>query len=455
MPKRISETALSTSVLNELRKSKRRKTGLSDTGDGPSTIPVETHPWFEIPEIVEKILSYLDNPPDIARAERVNNTFQSRSWRIIKELDFYLSRNRWVGGPFPGFSKDFLPSDMADVIPIIWKKCRNLRSLCVFSVEERGETTKDFLLWILELQRLMKRKIEILDFSYAAMLSPALPPLIELCSDSLTTLRLAWDMDTPDSATYHTVVVEIARAVRHCRNLKYFRSEGSPNGIGKLFTEISDKSKLEVLDLPGTKFAEYYHDEFDLIAEMPVLAECLSGLQSTDRSPTKPFQLNLPTVRELSALVDAGNSKNIEWNMITVLGESCICDDCDPGEEWSKQKLIGVFHMFPELKYCGFRVAGSEDRDSSGLVESFLECYRNATGKRSLKVVLDNFGDDQGFLREMGKLLFQVKNSTGISGTLVVDGLEDAGHLDPAKIDIVSRLSGKFVLGSAECTVVS
>ncbi len=113
MPKRMSETVLSTSVRSELSKTKRRKTSHNtDPGDGPATIAMKkTRPWFEIPEIVEKILSYLDSPRDTARAELVNKTFQSRSWLVIEDFDFYFTDGR-IYGPFIGFNDwDWLPSE--------------------------------------------------------------------------------------------------------------------------------------------------------------------------------------------------------------------------------------------------------------------------------------------------------------------------------------------------------
>ncbi len=59
-------------------------------------------------------------------------------------------------------------------------------------------------------------------------------------------------------------------------------------------------------------------------------------------------------------------------------------------------------------------------------------------------------------VREMGKLLVQIKNTMGVSGTLSMDTsfLEEAGPQDPAEFDILSQLSAKFSLGSAECPVM-
>ncbi len=331
MPKRISETSISTSMPSDLSRTKRRKTGHTGPLDGPSAIPVETRPWFEIPEVVEKILSYLENPRDIARAELVNKTFQNRSWRVTKELHFYIGDRR-IHGPFlafRGLGSKWLPSsDMTDVIPVIWKKCRNLRTVvCTCHAGKKGSPTKgDFLVGILKAQRLMNRKIEILDFSYATVLSPVFPHIIELCSDSLTTLCLTWSwVDGPDSPVVHLAVTLIAHAVRLCRNLQYFCSVGSPDGIGKLFLELSDKTKLKTLDVMLQKSSPQ-HDNYgllDLTTEMSDLAECLSALQSAKRSFTKGFRLRLVSIRELGALIDAGNSRDIEWNMITALGEIC------------------------------------------------------------------------------------------------------------------------------------
>ncbi len=72
-------------------------------------------------------------------------------------------------------------------------------------------------------------------------------------------------------------------------------------------------------------------------------------------------------------------------------------------------------------------------------------------------MVLEHDEDYPGVVREMGKLQVQVKNTMGVSGTLVMDTsyLEEAGPLDPAEFDVLSKLSVKFTMGSAECTVLS
>ncbi len=219
--------------------------------------------------------------------------------------------------------------------------------------------------------------------------------------------------------------------------------------------ELSDKVKLELIDLQKV---ENDHDH-DLTAEIPELAECLATLQSANRS-VEDFELNLSTIRELSALINAGYSKNIQWNMITKLGDNpdliCICDEDDTEEEWirsSKENFDRIFQRLPRLKSCGFKLADLADRDCSGLVESFLGSYYNATGKRRLKVGL--FDYFRNVVKELGVLLVHVKNTMGISGSLLVDTsfLEESGPLNPAEFDVLSKHSAKFVLGSAECTV--
>ncbi len=67
--------------------------------------------------------------------------------------------------------------------------------------------------------------------------------------------------------------------------------------------------------------------------------------------------------------------------------------------------------------------------------------------------MLEPFRDYPGVVREMGKLLVHVKKTMGVSGTLAMDTyyLEEA---DPLGVDILSQLSAKFALGSAECTVM-
>ncbi len=237
--KRFSETALSTSVPSRMT-AKKRKEGHCDPLGGPPTITY----WFEIPEVVEKVLSSLKAPLDIERAAMVNKCFQKCSCRATKDLYFRLHSTR-VYGPFPGFSKYWKPSDMADHIPIIWKKCCNLRNL-----EVRGHHVSrkcdDFLFSILKLQRNMKRKFECLTFRDGALLSPVFPPLIELCSDTLTQLQLNWCVPS-DSNEFHPAVGLIAHAIRLCRSLRWFESDGSPDGIGKILMELSDKVKLELL----------------------------------------------------------------------------------------------------------------------------------------------------------------------------------------------------------------
>ncbi len=189
------------------------------------------------------------------------------------------------------------------------------------------------------------------------------------------------------------------------------------------------------------------------------MAECLATLRSADRS-VKEFELNLNTIRELSALIDAGDSKNIEWNIITRLGQNqrmiCICDGDDPGSEWSsysKEKFDRIFQRLPGLRSCRFEVDDMVDRDCSGLVESFLQSYRNATKKRRLRVALYS-RKKWKVVRELGVLLAQVKKSMGISGSLLVDTSDlEKTSLIPTEFDILSKQSAKFILGSAECTV--
>ncbi len=238
---------------------------------------------------------------NIASVELVNKTFQSRCWRVIKQLLFYVEEDGEIMEP------EWLPSDTADVMRIV-KKFRNLRKLFVFSYEVGGETTNNFLSGILELQREDMRNIQSLDFVGAAVVSPLFPRMIELCSTSLTSLSFCWDnLELNDNGS---AVGPIARAVGLCRNLKRFKSTGSPNGIGLVFKELSDKAKLEEINLNVA-------DNDDLPAEMPELVKCLSALQSAELS-TNSIALYLATLRELAAFLDAG--KSIEWNTVTSLG---------------------------------------------------------------------------------------------------------------------------------------
>ncbi len=190
--KRISETALSTSPSGMTAKGRRM--GHDDPIGGTATIAN----WFDISEIVEKVLSYLENPYDIECAAMVSKTFQKCSWQqlVTKDLEFCLDLPRRILGPFVDFSVEWEPSHMTDYIPIMWSKCPNLRSLDVrVNVRVNAvsrESCDDFLLCFGKLQLSMKRKIEVLRFHVGALLSPAFPPLIELCSDTLTQLGLFW-----------------------------------------------------------------------------------------------------------------------------------------------------------------------------------------------------------------------------------------------------------------------
>ncbi len=217
-----------------------RKTGHPDPRDGPSTIAV-TPPWFEVADIVEKILSYVDEPVDIARAEQVNRTFHLCSWRVTKDFRFFVSDEETdsvaISGPFSHFGKAWEPSEMAKIIQAVWMKC-NVRSLNIAALSgvsgttDRVQILDDLLGQVSKLQGLTNRKIEKLEFGFCTVLSPVLPPVIELCSESLTTLVLEWgsDADPGDAAIHPT----ISRAVGRCQNLKCFRSMMSPNGIGKV-----------------------------------------------------------------------------------------------------------------------------------------------------------------------------------------------------------------------------
>ncbi len=350
---------------------------------------------------------------------------------------------------------------MVDHIPILWNKCCNLRKLGVIICDNVvSRQCDDFLFAILKLQRTVKRKIECLTFGGGALLSAVFPLLIELCSDTLTQLQLSWWLSS-DSNVYHPAVELIGHAVRLCRNLQWFESDASPDGIGKILIELSDKVNMEMIDIQECKYGYYDEHSRDLVAEIPELAECLATLQSADR-PTEDFELSLNTIRELSALIDAGDSKNIEWNMITKLGMRrymiCICEADDPGKEWiksSKQKFDRIFQRLSALKSCAFEIADVANRDCSGLVESFLGNYQNATEKRHLRVDLCSKKMSKA-VRELGRLLAQVKKSMGISGSLSLDTsyLEESGPLDPAEFDILSKQSVKFQLGSAQCTIV-
>ncbi len=84
--------------------------------------------------------------------------------------------------------------------------------------------------------------------------------------------------------------------------------------------ELSDKVKLEAVELHKCEVFRFEHSQ-DLTTEVPELAECLATLQSADRL-VEDFELKLTTIRELNALIDAGDSKNIQWNMITNLGDN-------------------------------------------------------------------------------------------------------------------------------------
>ncbi len=174
------------------------------------------------------------------------------------------------------------PSDTAAVIRIL-KKFRNLRKLVVSSDEVGGEATNAFLRGIWELQHEDCRNIQSLLFSGAALLSPVFPRMIELCSTSLTSLSLDWgSVRDPNSALsvslgfndngnsgVHPAVGPIARAVRLCRNLQRFQSAESPNGIGQVFRELSDKLKLELVDLQVPLYMESDEEFHDVPAEMP------------------------------------------------------------------------------------------------------------------------------------------------------------------------------------------
>ncbi len=134
----------------------------------------------------------------------------------------------------------------------------------------------------------------------------------------------------------------------------------------------------------------------------------------------------------------------------------CICEEDDTEKEWirsSKENFNRIFQRLPGLKSCGFKLADVPNRDCSGLVECFLGSYYKATGKRRLLVGLR--GKNWKVVRELDILLAQVKNSMGISGSLVVDTsfLGESGPLDPTEFDVLSKNSAKFVLGSAECTL--
>ncbi len=85
--------------------------------------------------------------------------------------------------------------------------------------------------------------------------------------------------------------------------------------------ELSDKAKLEFIDLriSADTSSMYAYEDHDVFGEMPELAECLSALQSACRSSTNGVKLYLGTFRELAALMDVGNSKGIEWDIVTFL----------------------------------------------------------------------------------------------------------------------------------------
>ncbi len=155
--KRTSKAALSTSASGGM-KTKRRNEGHCDPlGRQPTTAN-----WFDIPEIVEKVLSYLDKPSHLERAAMVNKTFRKFSWRATKDFFFHVDM-RIIYGPFPAFVKRWKQSDMANYIPIIWNKCFNLRNLKVRVWESEVSWECDYFLFtVLNLQRRMKRKIECL-----------------------------------------------------------------------------------------------------------------------------------------------------------------------------------------------------------------------------------------------------------------------------------------------------
>ncbi len=106
-----------------------------------------------------------------------------------------------------------------------------------------------------------------------------------------------------------------------------------------------------------------------------------------------------------------------------------------------------------------------EDRVVSHLVESFLQRYRYATGKRNLKLLLDHWvypffkceyiSRSEVLDRQVKNLLLRMnKMSMDGSGNVLVNGLESLYSLvDEPDIDTYSSLSVKFNLGSAECTV--
>ncbi len=479
-----TETALLTSVPIEST-TERRTTGHTASHDGPPA----TRPWYEIPEIVENIVSYLVKDPElenislaemrnIARVELVNKTFHCRCWRVIKQLTFIFDKDGKITHPRWSPCPDFFP---------ILKKFRNLRKLAFWSLEVGGENTNNFLRGILKLQHEDMWNIQNLGFSCAATVSPVVPRMIELCSTSLTYLQLDWEMvrdgnlslslelNDNGNADIHPAVGPIARAVGLCRNLKQFQSLESPNGIGLVFRELSDKAKLEEIDLEVWRHARLTGGDYhDVPAEMPELVKCLSALQSVGRWSTNSITLYLATLRELTVFLDAGNSKRIEWDSITHLGIPRITTEDhnwdqggiyirhqDQERGWigfPKKNFEELFRKFPKLESCFFRVMVFQNRDCSGLVGGFLETYWDAIGKRRLTVAMEHVGKHKRVVGELGRLIVQVKNTTGVSGNLEMNTpyLEEAGPLDPASLfdfDIVCYLSVKFTLGSAECTV--
>ncbi len=91
--KRISETALSISVPSGMT-AKRRKAGHFDPPGGPPTIV----DLFEIPEIVERVLSYLEHPRDIERAAMANKLFGNTAGGLPRiYLSDLILQERFLG----------------------------------------------------------------------------------------------------------------------------------------------------------------------------------------------------------------------------------------------------------------------------------------------------------------------------------------------------------------------
>ncbi len=96
----------------------------------------------------------------------------------------------------------------------------------------------------------------------------------------------------------------------------------------------------------------------------------------------------------------------------------------------------------------------SENRDCSGLIRSFLDIYQNADGDRKICIFLEE-DNDCNIIKEMGKILVDLKNHMGLNGDVHVDlsELQKGKNLHRERFDLQSKQSIMFVLGSANCTV--